>query len=159
MGQYDGFEFEDENNNGNQGNESGSDLRKARDAAAKKANDLATELATLKKQLTERNLKDVLQTKSLNPGLAKWMSADGIDGSDESKVDGWLTENAALIGYTPGTSDEPPAPDARAADFAKMQQASANALPAGKLSEIEAGINKAEGFEAMNAELARLRGM
>lgn len=157
MGQYDGFEFEDEN--GAQGNESGSDLRKARDAAAKKAKDLEAQLATLTKQLTERNLKDVLQTKNLNPGLAKWMSADGIDGSDESKVDGWLTENGALIGYKPEASDESREPDARAADFARMQQASANALPAGKLSEIEAGINKAEGFEAMNAELARLRGM
>lgn len=157
MGQYDGFEFEDEN--GAQGNESGSDLRKARDAAAKKARDLETQLANLTKQLTERNLRDVLQTKSLNPGLAKWMAVDGIDGSDESKVDGWLTENAALIGYKPEASEESSAPDARAADFAKMQQASANALPAGKLSEIEAGINKATSIDEVNAELARARGM
>jgi len=158
MGQYDGFDFED-GENGAQGNESGSDLRKARDAAAKKAKDLETELATLKKQITERNLKDVLQTKNLNPGLAKWMTVDGIDGSEESKVDEWLIANAALIGYKPEASEESSAPDARAADFAKMQQASANALPAGKLAEVEAGINKAESIEAVNAELARLRGM
>lgn len=157
MGQYDGFEFEDEN--GAQGNESGSDLRKARDAAAKKAKDLEAQLATLTKQLTERNLKDVLQAKDLNPGLAKWMAVDGIDGSDESKVDGWLTENAALIGFQPKAPEESNVPDARAADFAKMQQASANALPAGKLAEVAAGIEKAQSIDEVNAELARVRGM
>lgn len=157
MGQYDGFEFEDEN--GAQGNESGSDLRKARDAAAKKAKDLEAQLATLTKQLTERNLKDVLQARDLNPGLAKWMAVDGIDGSDAAKVDSWLTDNAALIGYQPKAPEESNEPDARAADFARMQQASANALPAGKLSEVEAGINKATTVDEVNAELARLRGM
>jgi hypothetical protein len=157
MGQYDGFEFEDEN--GGQGNESGSDLRKMRDAAAKRAKDLEAQLADLTKQLTERNLKDVLQTKNLNPGLAKWISADGVDGSDESKVDEWLTANAALIGYQPGASEEPPENDDRQAAFAKFANAQNNALPAGKLTEVAAGIEKAEGFDAMNAELARLRGM
>lgn len=158
MGQYDGFEFEDDENGG-QGNESGSDLRKARDAAAKRAKELETKLADLTKQLTERNLKDVLQTKNLNPGLARWMAVDGIDGSDESKVDEWLTTNSSLIGYKPEASEESGEPDARAADFAKMQQASANALPAGKLAEVEADINKATTFEEANAALARLRGM
>lgn len=153
MGQYDGFEFEDQN--GNQGNESGSDLRKARDEAAKKARDLEAKVAELTKSLTERNLKDVLQTKNLNPGLAKWMSVDGIDGSDESKVDAWLTENSALIGYKPEASDEQKAPDERAADFARFQQAQSNALPAGKLSEAEAAVNKAETFEDVNAALRR----
>lgn len=155
MGQYDGFEFEDQN--GGQGNESGSDLRKARDEAARKARELESQVAQLQKQLTERNLKDVLQAKNLNPGLAKWMSVDGVDGSDESKVDEWLTSNAALIGYKPEAPEEP-ADDGRADAFAKFANAQSNALPAGKLSEIQAGIEKAEGFEQMNAELARLRG-
>lgn len=154
MGQYDGFEFEDEN--GGQGNESGGDLRKARDAAAKRAKELESQLAELTKQLTERNLKDVLQAKNLNPGLAKWISADGVDGSDESKVDEWLNTNGALIGYKPEAPEEP---DGRAEAFEKFANAQSNALPAGKLSEVEAGIAKAETFEQMNAELARLRGM
>jgi hypothetical protein len=157
MGQYDGFEFEDEN--GAQGNESGSDLRKARDAAAKRAKDLEDKVAELTKTLTERNLKDVLQTKNLNPGLAKWISADGVDGSDESKVDEWLTSNAALIGYTPAASEEPPENEDRAAAFAKFANAQANALPSGKLTEIEAAINGAEDLDSVNAALARARGM
>lgn len=158
MGQYDGFEFED-GENGNQGNESGSDLRKARDAAAKKANDLEAKVTELTKQLTERNLKDVLQSKSLNPGLAKWMSADGIDGSDTTKVDAWLTENGALIGYTPQATEEQQAPDERAADFARIQNAQANALPAGKFTEMEALVNKAETVDDVNAILAKARTM
>lgn len=164
MGQYDGFEFED-GEDGETGNESGSDLRKARDAAAKKARDLETKLAELTKQITERNLKDVLQTKSLNPGLAKWMSADGVDGSDATKVDTWLTENGALIGYKPEASEEQHEPDARAAEFARMQQASTNALPAGKFTEVVANINKATSgdkltsIDEVNAELARARTM
>lgn len=163
MGQYDGFEFEDEN--GDQGNESGGDLRKARDAAAKKAKDLEDKVTALTKQLTERNLKDVLQTKSLNPGLAKWMAVDGIDGSDVAKVDTWLTDNAALIGYKPAASDESDAPDERAAEFARMQNAQANAMPAGKFTEVVANINKATAtgheisIDAVNAELARARAM
>lgn len=155
MGQYDGFEFEDEN--GDQGNESGSDLRKARNAAAKRAKELETQLADLTKQLTERNLKDVLQTKNLNPGLAKWMAVDGIDGSDESKVDSWLTDNSALIGYKPEASEEPPE-DGRAEAFAKFANAQANALPSGQLAEVEAAINNAEDVNSVNAALARLRG-
>lgn len=158
MGQYDGFDFEDDEN-GAQGNESGSDLRKARDAAAKRAKELETKLADLTKQITERNLKDVLQTKNLNPGLAKWMAVDGIDGSDESKVDEWLTANGTLIGYKPEASEEPTEPDARAAAFAKMQQAQANALPTGKFAEVEAELSKATTVDETNAILARARTM
>lgn len=156
MGQYDGFGFEDENENQG-GNESGGDLRKARDAAAKKALDMEAKVNELTKQLTERNLKDVLQAKSLNPGLAKWMSNDGIDGSDESKVDAWLTENAALIGYTPKAPEEPREEDPRAAEFARMQNTQVNALPAGKLTEAMSQIEKAEDITSVNEILRRAR--
>lgn len=151
MGQYDGFEFED----GENGNEqlSGKALRDARDAAAKEAKELRAELVKAQKLLTERNLKDVLQDKSLNPGLAKWLAQDGVDGSDVAKVDDWLNANAELIGYKPNASEEQTAPDARAVEFAKMQNLQANALPAGKDTEAYAALNTAEGIEAMNAAL------
>lgn len=149
MGQYDGFEFEDG------GNEelTGKALRDARDAAAKEAKDAKAENAKLVKLLTERNLKDVLQDKSLNPGLAKWIAADGIDGSDATKVDEWLTANAELIGYKPNAPEGQNVPDARADEFAKMQGLQANALPAGKDSESYAALGKAEGIDEMNAAL------
>lgn len=150
MGQYDnGFGFED---NGSE-ELSGKALRDARDAAAKEAKDLKAELVKVQKQLTERNLKDVLQEKSLNPGLAKWLAQDGIDGSDTVKVDEWLTANAELIGYKPAAPEEQSAPDARAVEFARMQNTTANALPAGKLTEAFSAVDKAEGIDAMNAAL------
>lgn len=150
MGQYDGFGFED----ANQTEElTGKALRDARDAAAKEAKDLKNELVKVQKQLTERNLKDVLQEKSLNPGLAKWLANDGIDGSDTAKVDEWLVANAELIGYKPNVPEEPAAPDVRQAEFAKMQNLQANALPAGKLTEAYSALDKAEGIDQMNAAL------
>lgn len=146
---YDGFEFEDPN-----GDEpTGKALREARDAAAKEAKELKDQLNKLQKQLTERNLNDVLQKKSLNPGLAKWIAADGIDGSDAAKVDEWLTANAELIGYKPAASEEQFVPDAQAVEFGKMQSLQANALPAGKLTEAYSALEKAEGIDAANAVL------
>lgn len=160
MGQYDGFGFEDNPNE----QETGKTLREARDAAAKEAREAKAELAKLQSQLTERNLKDVLQEKSLNPGLAKWIAQDGIDGSDAAKVDEWLTQNAELIGYKPQdqqSSEGQGAPDARAAEFARMQAAQANALPAGQLSEAFAAIKGADelSIEDVNATLRRAAGL
>jgi hypothetical protein len=152
MGQYDnGFPWEDDENVNEQ--QSGKALREARDAAAKEAKDLKKQLDDALKQLTERNLKDVLQEKSLNPGLAKWISQDGIDGSDAAKVDEWLTANAELIGYKPTTPEEPAEADPRAAEFARMQGVQVNALPAGKLSEAASRVANAETFEDVNAAL------
>jgi hypothetical protein len=151
MGQYDGFEFEDEN--GEQ--LTGKALRDARDAAAKEARDLKQELKTLKDQLTERNLKDVLQEKALDPRLARFLKADGIDGSDAAKVDTWLSENGDLVGYQPKAPDVPGEADPRAEAFARMQNVQANALPAGQLTEAFAAVEKAESFADVNAALRR----
>lgn len=163
MSQYDGFGFEDEN----QGELTGKALREARDAAAKEAKDLKAELATLKGQLVERNLKDVLQGKSLDSRLARFMKADGVDGSDDAAVDKWLTDNGDLIGYkADGTPEGSGQADPVATEFAKMQNVGANALPPGKYTEALAGIEKATAgtnnqgainIDAVNAELRRLQ--
>lgn len=162
MGQYDGFEFED----GTPGELTGKALRDARDAAAKEAKDLKAELAKLQSQLVERNLKDVLQGKSLDPRLARFMKSDGIDGSDDAAVDKWLTDNGDLVGYKPaGAPDETQEPDALASEFARMNNVQANALPPNKFSEVMAGIEKATAgtnnqglvnVDGVNAELRRL---
>lgn len=151
MGQYDGFEFEDEN--GEQ--LSGKALREARDKAANEAKDLKKQLDAALSQLTERNLKDVLQEKSLDPRLARFLKADGIDGSDAAKVDTWLSENGDLVGYTPKTPEVPGEADPRAEAFARMQNVQANALPAGQLTEAYSAVDKAESFADVNAALRR----
>lgn len=150
MGQYDdGFAWEDQNNTEQN---SGKALREARDKAVKEAREMQTKLDEALAKLTERNLKDVLQGKSLNPGLAKWMKADGVTGDDESAVETWLSENAELIGYKP-TPEEPAGTDSRADEFARMNNIQTNALPAGKLSEAAARVNAAESYEDVNAAL------
>lgn len=164
MSQYDGFAFED---NGSENELTGKALRDARDAAAKEAKDLKAELAKLQNQLTERNLKDVLQGKSLDPRLARFMKSDGVDGSDEALVDKWLTDNGDLVGYKPAAPEEQGEPDARAVEFQRMTNAQVNALPVGKFSDVMAGIEKATAgnnvsgqinVDAVNAELRRLQG-
>lgn len=156
MGQYDGFEFEDEN--GEQ--LSGKALREARDKAANEAKELKKQLDALQAQLTERNLKDVLQEKSLDPRLARFMKADGIDGSDPAKVDSWLSENGELIGYQPKQAPEAPREaDPLADEFTRMQNAEVNALPAGTLSEAMSAVQKAESFADVNAALRRAAGL
>lgn len=155
MGQYDeGFQWEEQT--GNEQN-SGKALREARDKAAAEAKDLKTQLDEALAKLTERNLKDVLQGKSLNPGLAKWIAQDGIDGSDPAKVEEWLTTNAELIGYKAGTPDGPGEEDPRAAEFRRMQGAQDNALPAGKFTEAASQIEKAEEIADVNKILAQAR--
>lgn len=152
MGQYDdGFEWEDGQNVNQQ--PTGKALREARDKAVKDAQELQAKLDEAMAKLTERNLKDVLQGKSLNPGLAKWMKADGVTGDDDKAVDTWLSENAELIGYKPNTPEEPAETDSRAAEFAKMNNVQANSLPAGKLSEAAARLETAETVEDVNAIL------
>lgn len=151
MGQYDGFEFEDEN--GEQ--LSGKALREARDKAANEAKDLKKQLDAALSQLTERNLKDVLQEKALDPRLARFLKADGIDGSDAAKVDTWLSENGDLVGYKPKAPEVPSEADPRADAFARMQNVQANALPAGQLSEAFSAVEKAESFADVNAALRR----
>lgn len=139
MGYNDGFDFEDDKNS-----ETGKALREARDAAAQRAKDLEKQLTEITDKLTERNLKDVLQAKTLNPGLARFMKADGIDGSDETKVDEWLTTNGELFGIKP--NDAPAGagePDARQAEYTRMSNVQVNALPADKFSEAKAGIEQA----------------
>lgn len=151
MGQYDdGFPWENQQDDEQT---TGKALREARDAAAKAATDLKKERDELLGKLAERNLKDVLQGKSLNPGLAKWMKADGITGDDESAVDKWLTDNAELIGFKPAPTEEQTETDSRAAEFARMNGVQVNALPAGKLSEAASRVDKAETFEEINAAL------
>lgn len=143
MGQYDdGFDWEDQND---QQQNSGKALREARDKAASEAKELKKQLDDALAKLTERNLKDVLQGKSLNPGLARFMKADGIDGSDESAVDKWLTDNGELIGFKPNAPEEPAEQSAQAAEFARMQNVQVNALPAGKFTEAMSRLAAADG--------------
>ena len=137
---FEGFDFEDEDGDGQTGMPP--EFRKWAKARDKAAKDLETKLTEANNKLAEMSLKDVLQEKGLNPGLSKWIVKDGVDASKSDAVDTWLTDNKDLIGYEPKAPDESDGQDDRAAAFAKMQDASQNAITPTKLSDIESRMNQ-----------------
>jgi hypothetical protein len=81
---YDGFE-DDENEDGSHGPKARATRRRL---AAKRNKELEAQLAKLTSQLAERTLKDVLESKGLNPALGRFIIKDGIDATDQAAVDG-----------------------------------------------------------------------
>jgi len=85
------------------------DLRKQLSAKAKREKELAEELTTLKGQLREKSITDVLTAKGVNPQVAKLIPPT-VTAPDQ--VEGWLAEYGEL--FTPtaqaGQTAEPPAP-------------------------------------------------
>lgn len=159
---YDDFDgFEDENEFEGQGNGM-AQVRAAGKAAAKRAKDLEAQLAKLTAQLGERNLKDVLESKGLNPALGRFIVKDGIDATDTAAVDAWLGENGSLFGFKPtdatpaeGGSAEPDGLEELAAAQAQMQNASLGALPNDKYAQARTEIKGSKTIDEAQAALDR----
>lgn len=105
------------------GDDSGSGLRKQLEAALSRAKEAEARAAAASKQLGERQLADVLAAKKVSPKVARFISADGVDPSDNEAIDRWLTENAEVFGVTAATP-EPTVSNEEQAAFASMQQPS-----------------------------------
>lgn len=156
---YDGFEDDDEFEG--QGN-SPKALREAQKAAAKRNKELEAQLAKLTAQLGERNLKDVLESKGLNPALGRFIVKDGIDATDTAAVDAWLGENGSLFGFKPtdATPAEEQGPESDgleelAAAQAQMQNASLGALPNDKYAQARTEIKGSKTIDEAQAALDR----
>lgn len=157
---YDDFDgFEDENEFEGQGM---AQVRAAGKAAAKRAKELEAQLAKLTAQLGERNLKDVLESKGLNPALGRFILKDGIDATDTAAVDAWLGENGSLFGFTPADAtpaeEQTPEPDGLeelAAAQAQMQNASLGALPNDRAAQARTEIKGAQSIDELQAALDR----
>lgn len=157
MGNWDEFEDEEFENEQEQGGIKA--VRAAQRKAAKEAADLREANAKLQSQLARFTLNDVLTQKGLNPKLAKWMVKDGIDGSDESAVTTWLTENANDFGLSSPSAGQEPPNDEGAAALAAIRNAEQNALPSeDKMAEITRRIQESDGSPAaINAIVMGLR--
>lgn len=161
MGMYDDEGYDDYEPG--TGRSNGGGLRKQLEEALAKNRELTSEVGKLRGQVTVTTLKDVLQKRSLKPGLAKWMAKDEVDPSDEKAVDAWLQENADTFDVNPvQVSDgQPSGPDDRAAEFAAFQGAQTNALPAdnSKLASaaklLDSATSDAEIQAALNAAIGR----
>ena len=131
------FEFDGQGENNSQ---APAELRKAYKALQRKYSKLETDFNTLKTDSSKTALSEVLKDRGLRPGLARHMLRDSVDPADKKAVDEWLEENAEDFGIDlsndPGKEDG--APDERASNFARLQGAQANALPADtKMQELQ----------------------
>ena len=164
MGMYDeGFDFEDDER-GEQGPKA---LREALKAANKKVAELEKLTTTLSGQVAQRNLKDVLEEKGLRPGLARVITKDGVDASDPKAITDWLNDAANQEDFafsleaggdsSDGQDENSDEDDPIAAEFARMQNAGANALPSSKFNEAKAQLDAVDGndVDAVQAALDR----
>jgi hypothetical protein len=112
---YDGFE--DDEDNEDETPQGPKALRDAQKAAAKRNRDLEAQLAKLTSQLAQRNLKDVLESKSLRPGLAKTIAAEGVDATDPAAIEAWLSDtgNQEDFAFSLPTDGSPTPPAATVA--------------------------------------------
>lgn len=162
---YDGFD-DDELDEGQGGSPKA--LREAQKAAAKRAKELEEQVNKLTSQLAERNLKDVLESKGLNPALGRFIIKDGVDATDQAAVDAWLGENGSLFGFKPqdaspagepeGPADFDVAADPTgelAAQYARMQSASQGALPNDRFQQATTELSGAKSLEDIQAVLNR----
>jgi len=79
-------------------------LRKALKKAEKEAKAMRDELDSLRAQSRQRNVKDVLETKGVNPKIAAFIPAD-VDAPE--KIAAWLDEYADVFGFqAPAQSDQ-----------------------------------------------------
>lgn len=164
MGLYDDDEGYDDFDEGTGQKPTGiQQLRAAQKKAAKEAEALREQNAKLHAQLTRFTLRDVLEKKSLRPGLARAMVADGVDASDDNAINQWLAnpsnqEDYAFSLAQGGGSPQGQSGSNPAADFAAFQNAQSNALPAdhSKLSEAARLMDAASSDEEVAAALAAL---
>lgn len=158
---YDGFEDDEDNESENQGPKA---LRDAQKAAAKRNKELETQLAKLTSQLAERNLKDVLESRSLRPGLAKTIAKEGVDATDPAAIEAWLSDtgNQEDFGFSLAGDDSPADGDDGAdghADLAaaqsRMQGASHGALPDDRIQQARTEFGSAKNLADIQATLDR----
>lgn len=79
----------------NEGTQAPKELRKLADKRQTKIVELEKELETFKSAAKERSLADALTAKGVNPKVAKFLKADGVEG-DEA-ITKWLTENQDIL--------------------------------------------------------------
>jgi hypothetical protein len=93
--------WDDEDDLDNETNLTGDDLvkklRKAKRADEKRIKELTEQLETLSKSQRERLVKEVLETKGVNPKAARLILKD-LDDVNEESVSTWLDDNSDLFG-------------------------------------------------------------
>lgn len=120
-----------------------------------KINDLESENISLKTEKRSQKLTEVLASKGLNPGIAKFVPAD----LDDEGVDSWLSENAEL--FTGGQPSQSPQQtvivrDAeQAAAIRRMAAAESRTSGDPDMQSVLAGIENATSMDELMEALKR----
>jgi hypothetical protein len=102
-------EYEDDDDFDTEEANGPANLRKALKRAEREASKLKDELASLRSESRTRTVKDVLETKGVNPKIAAFIPADA---DTPEKVALWLDEYSDVFGYQVNEqSDDIVAPD------------------------------------------------
>lgn len=96
MANNDWDDFDDESGDGS---ELVKKLRNQLKQANKRNSELEAAQEGLAKKVRQREVKDVLDAKGVNPKIARWVLADVEDPTEESVTE-WLVENGELFGVT-----------------------------------------------------------
>jgi hypothetical protein len=109
-------------------------LRKALKRAEREAGKLKDELASLRSESRTRTVKDVLETKGVNPKIAAFIPADA---DTPEKVALWLDEYSDVFGFqTNEQSDDIVAPDSAR----RIQESTSTATTAGRDEDLGARL-------------------
>jgi hypothetical protein len=127
-------EYEDDDDFDTEEANGPANLRKALKRAEREAGKLKDELASLRSESRTRTVKDVLETKGVNPKIAAFIPADA---DTPEKVALWLDEYSDVFGFqTNEQSDDIVAPDSAR----RIQESISTATTSGRDEDLGARL-------------------
>ena len=97
-------EYDDEEDTFDESTDVVKQLRKVNKTLDKRTKELEQELSSLRSQSRQRTVKDVLQSRGVNPKIASFIPSD-IETSEEG-INAWLDENSDIFGGTPSETED-----------------------------------------------------
>lgn len=124
------------------------ELRKAYREQKKENDALRERVTTFEKAQSERTVKEILEKQGVNTKAARLILKDLEDVSEES-INGWLTENGDLLGFTPAPVTPAVSDETRAAIVAQ-DSLTQGALSPERNEDLEYRIENAQSQEELN---------
>ena len=125
------------------------DLRKQLRAAKRDITELTEKVQATEKVARERSVKDVLTSKGVRPGIARFIPEDITSEDDIVK---WLEDNAEDLGITLEAGGQDGTPDPSLAEKQRADALQSRGVAPGKLADLQQRIDNAQS----DAELAEL---
>ena len=127
------------------------DLRKAKKADEKRIKELTERLEKFERQERESVVAKVLEKQGVNTKAARLILKD-LEDVNEETVNGWLSENGDLFGFTPAEG-APVVSDADRQALANQDAITQGALSPDRGQDLEYRIEHAQSQEELNAIL------